>query len=157
MKLFKSTLALAALLTIGSVCAKDTTAKKAAPAAKKAAPVKKTAVKQTAPKKTASRVQAGKNRAVQAAAQPASGFQQLRAQVLGMNQANVIDGKKLSNQFIAQMRQAAVDAELNNLDMQLILQVARDKFVPFTGNDATDLQLLMTINKQIDDTVAQNG
>ena len=129
MKLFKNTLTIVALFAIGSVCARIMD------------PAKPVAARGTA-KPTVQPVSQGKT------------YKQLRDEVLRMKQADVIDGsKKLSAGFIDKMKQQIAPTGLGPIVLKGILQTARDKFAPFTGDDTQDLQLLMAINQQIADAI----
>jgi len=138
MKLFKNTLAIAALFTIGSTGAKNIGAKKAS-----------TPARYTGGESSTSASKADTQPATQG-----QSYNQLRAQVLGMSQANVIDStKKLNDMFINKMAQAVTDAGLDGFALRGILETARDKFVPFTSKNNDDYKLLLAIQKQIDDSV----
>lgn len=87
-------------------------------------------------------------------------FKQLRDQVLGMKQSDVIDNKTglLSASFIQQMIND-VSASISStparelLALETLLKVARDKFVQFSGSNEKDGNLLSKINTQIQTTV----
>lgn len=131
MKFLNKVLCLTAFFAMGSVSAKPTGAAR-------------TAV--TAPGKPA----------VTSGDQKQKTFKQLRDQVLGMKQSDVIDNKTglLSASFIQQMIND-VSASISStparelLALETLLKVARDRFLQFSGDNQKDLTSLSIINGQI--------
>ena len=86
--------------------------------------------------------------------QPTSGavnYMALRNEIMNMGAAKVIDNSTnlLQDSFLNTIRGRVVD----EVEFELFLQIARDKYLPLIGNDTTDLQRLQAINKQIQDVV----
>ena len=92
---------------------------------------------------------------------PAAGktFMQLYVQVKKMQAGNVINPQTqlLSDSFIADMVEEIKNAGLGELELTRLLLLARDLFVPFTGNDVNDLNLLQNINNQIENATTKLG
>ena len=63
----------------------------------------------------------------------------------------------LSDSFIADMVEEIKNAGLGELELTRLLLLARDLFVPFTGNDVNDLNLLQNINNQIENATTKLG
>lgn len=82
-------------------------------------------------------------------------YKQIHDSILGMRQADVFAGTNLKPAFIQNISNQAKAAGLDTDGLKFLLQTARDKFAPFTGNDNQDLNILMQINGQID-AAAQN-
>lgn len=80
-------------------------------------------------------------------------YKQLHDNILRMSQANVFSGNNLKDTFINDTVAKAQAADIDADGIKFLLQTARDKFAPFTGNDADDLGILININKQIDAAV----
>ncbi len=91
-----------------------------------------------------------------AAQQQTSGavnYMALRNEIMNMGAAKVIDNSTnlLQDSFLNTIRSRVVD----EIEFELFLQIARDKYLPLTGDDITDLQRLQAINNQIDQKVDQ--
>lgn len=74
--------------------------------------------------------------------------------ILRQQPVNAFAGGKFTDEYIAQGVGVAKANDLGEEGLRALLQTARDKWAPFTGNDADDLGILKDINKQIDDAVA---
>jgi hypothetical protein len=90
--------------------------------------------------------------------QPTSGaitLMALRNQIMDMGAAKVINSSTnlLQDSFITTIKNSVEEGD--DLAFELFLQIARDKYLPLTGNNITDLQRLQAINKQIDREVDQ--
>lgn len=75
----------------------------------------------------------------------AANYKATKAQILGMGEKNVIQNNLLRPDFIKKMKDIATD----KIELELFLKIARDKYLPLTGNDNTDLARLQAINQQI--------
>src|SRR3990172_3332986 len=126
MNFLKNTLAFAVLFAINSANARTLGTKPSTPAAKSAA--------------------------IEPAAQ-AKSYKQLHDEVLKMYQNNVFDIKtgEFKESFITRIKTDIGKNELADLQLEGLLQTARDKFAPFTGNNDNDLALLQKINLAIND------
>ena len=58
----------------------------------------------------------------------------------------------LHEPFVNQMINAATEAKLNEAQLKVLLQTARDKHAIFTGNEEEDRAILEKINVTIDDS-----
>ncbi len=77
-------------------------------------------------------------------------YKQLHDNILRMSQGAVFAGNKLSDTFMKNTIAQANAADLGEDGLKFLLQTARDKFAPFTGDDVKDLATLQQINAQID-------
>ncbi len=145
MNFLKKAFCLIALCAISSVDAR--TGKKPAPAAARRTTPARAAKKQVPAKKApATR---------RAAAQPAANanaIQKLRMNTLARN--NIDPKTKLFNgKWMMDTAEAATKAGIGQIGLRFALQAARDKYLPLTGNDQTDLEALRAINGQIENVV----
>lgn len=85
-----------------------------------------------------------------APALPARSYKQIHDIILNKSQSQVFVGSSLKDTFIQDTVKEAQAANIDADGIRFLLQTARDKFAPFTGNDADDLGILMNINRQID-------
>jgi hypothetical protein len=85
---------------------------------------------------------------------PMQSYKQRRDDLLKMSPNGVFDErtKLFSNSFITKIKMIDV-YDQTGLKWRLLLQVARDKFVPLSGKDDLDLPLLRGINDQIEKEV----
>lgn len=133
MKLLNKALCLVALFAMGSMLAKVSPVGGAAKGAAAAGATGAAVGKQTPGKQV----------------QPVAGeinYKAIRNQIFGMGQQNVMQGNLLNTDFIDKMKATGAD----DVELDLFLKIARDRYLPLTGNDATDLARLKAINEQIE-------
>jgi len=135
MNFINKMLCITALFAIGSVSARNQAARGRATTTK--APAKKPA---PAPAPTQPAIQG-------------QTYKQLHDNILRMSQGAVFMGNKLNDTFIQNTVAQANAADLGADGIKFLLQTARDKFAPFTGDDAKDLATLQQINVQIDNAL----
>lgn len=87
---------------------------------------------------------------------PKQTLKQLHDRVLAMKQSDIFDAKnQFKPVFISIVSTGVTGAEIKKEGYTYLLQTARDKFAPFTGDNTKDLALLNNINQQISTIVEE--
>ena len=141
MNFINKVVCITAFFALGSISAKPMAGRAGAPAGNQ------TPARVTPAAKTPGRV----TPAVPAAAQT---YKQLHDNILKRTANTVFTGNQFQQKFVTDTVAQAKAADIGADGLKFLLQTARDKFAPFTGDNDRDLALLLQINEQIENAVS---